>query len=278
MQALQLVEQWPVTTVAAAAVLPDGSVATHGPADHVFRLASISKMLVGWTIQVACEEGTVHLDQPVGQPGCTLRHLLAHAGGYAFDGPDPISRPGARRIYSNTGIELAAAALAEQAGMPYADYQREALLQPLGMSATELRGSPAHGVRSTVADLLRFVHELTNPRLISADSAAAFRSVQFPGLPGLVPGVGRYDDCPWGLGAEIRGGKQPHWTGQRNSAATFGHFGGAGTLLWVDPGAHVACLALTDRPFDEWSQQALVLWPALADAVLAELAGAGGDR
>jgi CubicO group peptidase (beta-lactamase class C family) len=282
MQALQLVDQWPVTTVAAAVVLPDGSVATRGSIDHPFRLASISKMMVGWTIQVACEEGTVHLDQPVGQQGCTLRHLLAHAGGYAFDGPDPITRPGVRRIYSNTGIELAAAALAEHAGMPYADYQREAVLEPLGMSASELRGSPAHGLRSTVHDLLRFVDEVVTPRLISPASAQAFRSVHFPGLPGLVPGVGRFDDCPWGLGTEIRGDKQPHWTGQRNSAATFGHFGGAGTLLWVDPGAHVACLALTDRPFDEWSQQALQLWPVLADAVLAEVGHgthtAGGGR
>ena len=106
--------------------------------------------------------------------------------------------------------------------------------------------------------------------LISAGSAAEFRSVQFPGLQGVVPGVGRFDDCPWGLGAEIRGTKQPHWTGSRNSPATFGHFGGAGTLLWVDPGVHVACVALTDRPFDEWATEALRLWPAFSDAVLAE--------
>jgi CubicO group peptidase (beta-lactamase class C family) len=277
MQALQLVDRWPVDTVAAAVVLPDGSIAVHGAVDHSFRLASISKMMVGWTLQIACEEGTVHLDQAVGQPGCTLRHLLAHAGGYAFDGAEPIARPGVRRIYSNTGIELAAAFLAEQAGMPYAEYQREALLQPLGMSATELRGSPAHGVRSTATDLLRFVGELFAPRLIGPESATAFRSVQFPGLPGVVPGVGRFDDCPWGLGTEIRGGKQPHWTGSLNSPDTFGHFGGAGTLLWVDPGAHVACLALTDRPFDEWSADALQLWPALADAVLIGAARGPGD-
>ena len=108
--------------------------------------------------------------------------------------------------------------------------------------------------------------------MISAESAAHYHTVQFPGLPGLVPGVGRYDDCPWGLGTEIRGTKQPHWTGTRNSPDTFGHFGGTGTLLWVEPGAHVACIALTDRPFNDWSAQALQLWPALSDAVLAEAA------
>ena len=97
MKALQLVAEWPVRRVAAAVVAADGTVATTGPIDHSFRLTSVTKMLVGWAMLVACEEGTVHLDQLVAQEGCTLRHLLAHAGGYAFDGPDPIARPGARR-------------------------------------------------------------------------------------------------------------------------------------------------------------------------------------
>ena len=270
MGALAATDRWPVHTVAAAAVMPDGTVATVGPIDAPFRLASLSKLLVAWAMLVACEEGTVHLDQPAGQPGCTLRHLLSHAGGYAFDGPTPIAKPGVRRIYSNSGIELAAAALVEAAGMPFEAYLREAVLAPLGMSATQLRGSPAHGVTSTVADLVLFVAELRAPRLVHPNTAHAFRSVQYPGLAGIVPGVGRYDDCQWGLGAEIRGNKQPHWTGTLNSPETFGHFGGAGTLLWVDPGVQVACLALTDRPFDEWSSVALQLWPALADAVITE--------
>jgi CubicO group peptidase (beta-lactamase class C family) len=270
MKALAQTATWPVTTVAAAVVGPNGDVATVGPTDHVFRLASISKMIVGWTVLVACEEGTLDLEQPVGQPGCTLRHLLSHAGGYGFDGTEPIAAPGRRRNYSNTGIELAAAALASAAGMGYAEYQREAVLVPLGMTATELRGSPAHGVRSSVDDMLRFIAELRSPTLISSTSANEFSTVQFPGLAGMVPGVGRYDDCPWGLATEIRGAKRPHWTGLRNSTATFGHFGGAGTLLWVDPGVHVACLALTDRPFDEWSADALRLWPAFSDAVIDE--------
>ncbi len=271
MEALQLVSEWPVRTVSVGVVRPDGSVSTTGPTEHSFRLASVTKLLSSWAILIAVEEGTLALDQPIGQPGCTLRHLLAHAGGYAFDGSEPIARPGVRRIYSNTGIELAAAALADAAEMPFAQYLLEAVLAPLGMSSTVLRGSPAHGARSTVGDLIRFVGELLDPQLLSAETATHLRTVQFPGLPGLVPGVGRYDDCPWGLGAEIRGNKQPHWTGHHNSPATFGHFGGAGTLLWVEPGAHVACIALTDRPFDEWSAEALQLWPALSDAVLAEV-------
>jgi CubicO group peptidase (beta-lactamase class C family) len=212
----------------------------------------------------------VHLDQAVAQQDCTLRHLLAHAGGYAFDGVQPIARPGVRRIYSNTGIELAAQAVADAAEMPFEQYLREAVFEPLGMRSTRLTGSPAHGIRSTVTDVLAFIRELRTPTLLSAASAAAYRTVQFPELSGLVPGVGRFQPCPWGLGTEIKGAKHPHWTGRSNSEETFGHFGGAGTLLWVDPGAQIALLALTDRPFDDWSAEALTLWPALADAVLLE--------
>ena len=58
--------------------------------------------------------------------------------------------------------------------------------------------------------------------------------------------------------------------GTTNSPSTFGHFGGAGTFAWVDPAVGVASLALTDRPFDDWAEAALALWPAFSDAVLDE--------
>jgi CubicO group peptidase (beta-lactamase class C family) len=271
MKALRLTATWPVANVAAAAIAPDGSVDAIGDTERPFRIASISKMVVGWTALVAVEEGIVELDQPYGQQGCTLRHLLAHAGGYPFDGTEPIARAGKRRIYSNIGIELATECIAAAAGMPYSDYQREAVLEPLAMMATSLHASPAYGLHSTVDDLVRFIGELRSPRLITTDSAAVFRTSQFPELAGIVPGIGRFDTCPWGLATEVRGHKSPHWTGAANSPSTFGHFGGAGTLLWVDPGVEVAAVALTDRPFDEWSADALTLWPQWSDAVLQEL-------
>jgi CubicO group peptidase (beta-lactamase class C family) len=272
-QALQQCRRWPVANVSAAVVTSEGPVATEGDTDHVYRLASIAKVVTAWATLVAVEEGIVDLDQPVGQPGCTLRHVLAHAGGYAFDGDQPITRPGVRRIYSNTGIEMAADAVQSAAGMPFADYLTEAVLGPLGMSATELRGSPAHALWSSVDDVCRFAAELMAPVLITDDTANAVRTVQFPGLRGVVPGVGSFDECDWGLGAEIRGRKQPHWTGAGNSPDTYGHFGGAGTIVWVDPAVGAALIALTDRPFDEWSADALALWPQLSDAVLDELTG-----
>jgi CubicO group peptidase (beta-lactamase class C family) len=269
-QVLELIDTWPVDTVAAAAVGPNGTVNTRGELDHQFRVASVAKPITTWACLVAVEEGIVALDQPVGQPGCTLRHLLSHAGGYPFNGAEPIAKPARTRIYSNTGIEMAAQAVADAAGVTFEVYLSEAVLQPLGMTSTALHGSPAHRMRSTAGDLVTFVTEVRSPTLISRASLAEATTIQFPELSGIIPGVGRYSPCPWGLGFEIRGTKQPHWTGTTNSPSTFGHFGGAGTFIWVDPAVGVACLALTDRPFDEWAEQALQLWPAFSDAVLAE--------
>lgn len=268
-----LTETWPVDTVAATVICPDGAVATIGDQQHRFRIASVAKMLTAWACLIAVEEGIVALDQPAGQPGCTLRHLLSHSGGYGFDGARPIARPERTRIYSNTGIELAAQLVADAAGMTFSEYLGEGVLRPLGMMSTELNGSPAHRMSSTAADLTRFVLEVRGPRLISPETASEAASVQFPGLNGTIPGLGRYTPCPWGLGFEIRGDKQPHWTGTTNSPQTFGHFGGAGTFLWVDPAVGVACIALTDRAFDDWAQEALLAWPTFSDAVLAEVAG-----
>ncbi len=82
----------------------------------------------------------------------------------------------------------------------------------------------------------------------------------------MVPGLGRFDPCDWGLGPELHDGKAPHWMGAQNSAATFGHFGGAGTFLWVDPEAGLAVGVLTDREFGPWAR---IVWPAFSDALLA---------
>jgi CubicO group peptidase (beta-lactamase class C family) len=263
---LDVVSTWPVPH-ASAAVLRNGSVAARcGDSEFPYRLASLSKMITAWATLIACEEGVVSLDDEVGP--ATLRHLLAHAAGYGFDGETPIMGPGKRRIYSNTGIETAAAHVAKQADMPFDRYLREAVFEPLGMTSSELRGSAAFAVWSTLDDTCRFLSELMRPTLVSADTARDATTVQFPELGGVVPGLGSFRPCPWGLGIEIRGEKWPHWTGSRNSPRTFGHFGGSGTMAWVDPAIDVGLVALTDRDFDQWPAEALAAWSSLSDAVV----------
>lgn len=278
MSVLGAVTAWPVDHVAAAVVTPDGTVETIGDHDRSFRLASLSKPMTAWAVMVAVEEGIVQLDAPprhaLVQQGATLRHLLAHAAGYAFDGPDPITGVERRRIYSNTGIEKAADEVAGAAGMPFGEYLREAVFEPLGMTHASLRGSAAYGVWADLDDMVRWLGEMLRPRLIASSSYAEVVSPQYPALAGIVPDVGRFDPCPWGLGVEVRGDKAPHWTGRANSPGTFGHFGGSGTMMWADPAIDTGLVALTDRRFDEWRDEALLRWPELSDAVVAERAGA----
>jgi CubicO group peptidase (beta-lactamase class C family) len=266
--ALAQIDGWQVDHKAAGVVSGDASWA-HGPVDRVFRLASVTKLFTAVAVLVAAEEGILDLDEPAGPPGSTVRHLLGHASGLPFEGTRPISEPGRRRIYSNTGIEQVAAFLAERAEMRFEEYLSAAILEPLGLAGTSLaEGSPAAGLYGPLEDLLVFARELMGPTLVAAETLDEATSVSFPGLVGVLPDFGRYEPLDWGLGFEIRDAKSPHWTGERNSPSTFGHFGGSGTFLWVDPEAGAACACLTDRGFGQWAKDA---WPPFSDAVLAEL-------
>jgi CubicO group peptidase (beta-lactamase class C family) len=268
---LASIDEWPVPHAAAAVVHHETVVATHGEIDRVFRLASISKVITAWTCLIAVEEGSVSLDDAVGPPGSTLRHCLAHAAGYGFDTSSPIMGVGKRRIYSNTGIETAAKHVAERTGLMFADYMNEAIFEPLAMHDTSLKASPAYAVFSTIHDMTLFMKELMSPTLISHATAQDAITVQYPELGGVIPGLGSYKPNPWGLGIEIRDGKQPHWTGTLNSPRTFGHFGGSGTMMWIDPKINTGLIALTDLDFDKWPSEALTAWSSLSDAVIRSL-------
>lgn len=267
MGALETIDSWGADHAAAGVAGRDRVLATYGPEAHVFRWASVAKLLTAGAVLVAAEEGILELDEPAGPEGSTVRHLLAHASGLPFEGAEPIARPGERRIYSNTGYEELGRLVEERAEMPFAEYLGAAVLEPLGMAGTGLRGSPASEVFGPLSDLLRFARELLAPSFVADETFAEATAVAFPGLSGVLPGFGRQEPLDWGLGFELKDGKGPHWTGSRNSPRTFGHFGGAGTFLWVDPNAGLALACLTDRDFGEWAADA---WPPFSDAVLEE--------
>jgi CubicO group peptidase (beta-lactamase class C family) len=265
MKALDAVESWPVSTAAVAVVTPDGVASRVGP-DDVLPWASVTKLLTALATLVAIEQGAVTLDEAAGPPGSTMRHLLAHASGLAPDEDTVLAQPGRRRIYSNRGYELLAERVAERSGVPFEEHLRRTVLNPLGMNETTLAGSPAHAARGPLSDLTKLAGELLTPTIAPGLRAEATSTV-FPGLTGVFPGFGRQDPNDWGLGFEIRDHKRPHWTGEGNSPATFGHFGRSGTFLWVDPVANLACVCLTDREFGPWAAEA---WPQLSDRVLGE--------
>jgi CubicO group peptidase (beta-lactamase class C family) len=264
-RALWSVHGWGAPNVSAAVVAPTGTVALVGDGHRRFALASVTKLLLALATLVAVEEGTIDLDEPAGPPDATVRHLLAHTSGLGFDG-GIVARPGTRRVYSNAGFDALAEHLGVRAEMDAADYVEAAVLHPLAMAATGVRHVPlSSGATSSVADLARLARELLSPTLIAPSTLAEATDVAFPGLDGVLPGFGTLRPNDWGLGFERRSHKDPHWTGATNSPATFGHFGSAGTFLWVDPAIERSLVVLTDRPFGSWAAAA---WPCLSDAIV----------
>lgn len=262
---------WPTDAASAAVVRADGSVVSTGSLERPFRLASVSKPLTAIATLVAVEEGIVGLDDPVGPPGSTLRHLLSHASGLAPEQRRLLTEPGTRRIYSNAGFELTAEFVAARADMEFGAYLGEAVFEPLQMTRALLEGSPAHGISASLADLVLLMQELVrpDPELLARETRVQLASAVFPEIPGVLPGFGTQVPNPWGLGVELRGHKDPHWTGRTNSPSTYGHFGRSGGFFWVDPHRSCALVVLTDHDFGPWAHEC---WPELADAVVDELA------
>lgn len=265
MSALEKIVQWPADNVAGALITPAG-IETVGGTAREYDIKSVTKPVVAMGIMLAVEEGAVELDQSAGPEGSTLRHLLSHASGVDFDSRDAKRPVEDRRIYSSAGYEWAADIVADATGMPFGEYLQEGLLKPLGMNSTRLEGSAGHGLISSVGDLVKFASEVLNPRIIHEDTLAEMRTVQFPELRGIVPGYGMHRPCPWGLGFEIHGEKNPHWMGANMPADAAGHFGMSGTYLWV--AGDTAMVALTDRDFGEWAKP---LWQETNEAIWAEI-------
>lgn len=271
MDALAQIDDWPVETVGAAVVLSGrGIVASRGAIDHVFPLASVTKLLTAQAVLLAVEEGVLELDDAAGPPGATLRHLLAHASGLSFDGDQIHGKVGQRRIYSNGGYALLGQLVAERSGFSFADYFAEGVAAPLGMTRTAIIGPAGHAGSGSVTDIAAIAGELLAPTLLAAQTHAAATSIAYPGLSGVLPGFGVQRPNDWGLGPEIKGRKHPHWTGNNNAPETVGHFGQSGTLCWADPVAGVGLVVLTDRNFGDWARER---WPVLSDAVLAQWVG-----
>ncbi len=267
---LAAIDGWDADHTAAAVVGPDGPIARYGDPDHRFRWASITKLATAMAVLTAIDDGGIDLDEPAGPPGSTVRHLLAHASGLAFDGDSLLAPPGTRRIYSNTGFDLLGGLVGERSGREFAVAVVDRLLAPLGMADTELVERPSQGLYGTLRDAAALTHEMLRPTLISPGTFATAVTVAFPGLKGRLPGVGTFDPLDWGLGFELRDDKDPHWTGRRNSTGTYGHFGASGTFIWVDPALDRALVCLTDREYGSW---ALDAWPALSDRLVQALSG-----
>jgi CubicO group peptidase (beta-lactamase class C family) len=259
------VAAWPTGSSAVVVVDAHGEVARCGDLAASRPWASVTKVLTAVAALQAVEVGAVGLDEPAGPGGSTLAHLLGHASGLSFDTDRTLAAPGLRRVYSNRGYELLAQHLEERCARRFEELLEEWVLGPLGLTGTRLAGSPAHGARGPVADLGRLARELLAPAVLPAQVVHRVSTVAFAGLAGVLPGFGRQAPNDWALGCEVRDGKAPHWTSPDNDPATFGHFGQAGSFVWVDPAAGLACASAGDTPFGPWAAEA---WPRLSTLVL----------
>jgi CubicO group peptidase (beta-lactamase class C family) len=267
MSAFDQLREWPAPLAAAGVTNANDTIDDAGDFDRPQPWASVTKLVTAYGVLRLLEVGEIDLDEPAGPAGSTVRHLLAHASGLNFEGSTSISPPGRRRVYSGGGFEVLGGLVEQRMGSSVADYLATAVFEPLGMTTSTLAGSAASGGMGSARDLLAFARELLAPTLVDRETLSQATTVAFPGLDGVLPGFGRRDPNDWGLGFELRDGKDPHWTGRTNSPATFGHFGQQGSFLWVDPRIGLACVALTSVPFGAWAAQA---WPRFSDAVIAE--------
>lgn len=71
----------------------------------------------------------------------------------------------------------------------------------------------------------------------------------------------------WGLGVELRGDKNPHWTPTQASPISFGHAGASGCLVWHDPLADFSWTILGNRLFGSWWMRWQTIGTAIYQAV-----------
>ncbi len=136
--------------------------------DAVFRIASLTKQFTAAAIMMLAERGLLSIDTPIetylpdwparGRT-VTVRRLLNHTSGiWSHDSaridrtrrPNPpveevieliyaqpfAFEPGERYSYNNSGYLLLGAIVAAVSGKPYADFLRDEIFSPLGMSRT----------------------------------------------------------------------------------------------------------------------------------------------
>jgi CubicO group peptidase (beta-lactamase class C family) len=146
----------------------------------LYRIASITKTFTGTAIMQLRDEGLLHLDDPAiahlpelkdaASPfgpieTVTIRRMLSHESGFAGEPPDTdwttpayegdagrnlerIGRSGTRippnmqQKYSNLAYQLLGEIVARRSGVPYPEYIRSNILEPLGMAGSAFEPMP----------------------------------------------------------------------------------------------------------------------------------------
>ena len=273
----------------------------HPKVDQRFRIGSVTKTFTATIVFQLVQEGKLRLDSTLDEhlPGIvpqggeiTIRHLLSHRSGLAnitdypewlnkaerspstspinslrFAASKPLAfRPGSQERYSNTNYIALGLVIEKIMGRSYAQELRERVLDPLGLSRTELpttRRLPdladggynpnlpwaAGAIVSNAHDLSRFYSALLSGRLLSAASLEAMKAT-----------ASYYGVVRAGLGI---------FSTDLACGRSWGHGGGIldyGTLVTAsEEGDRVAVVSLHGRGYIPWIGRALLCAePALA--------------
>ena len=199
----------------------------HPKADQRFRIGSVTKTFTATIVFQLMQEGKLRLDSTLQEhlPGVvprggeiTIRHLLGHRSGLAnitdypewlnqaerspstspinslrFAASKPLAfRPGSRERYSNTNYIALGLVIEKVTGRSYAEELEQRVLDPLGLSRTELPTTrrlsdlddagynpnlpwAAGAIVSNAHDLSRFYSALLSGRILSAASLRAMK-------------------------------------------------------------------------------------------------------
>lgn len=275
------------------------SVAT----DSIFLLGSITKPIVATALMRLVEDGRLGLFEPVqryipefaqpGKPPVTPWHLLTHTSGieedtsYGFLRPrrEPASAyldaalrstiltvPGTQYRYCSLSFYIVAELIARLSGLPYAEYLRAHIFEPLGMSSTGFDpddidsarrvpvrnmgdllpyfislAAPGGGLWSAAADLVTFGQAFLNDGLHGSYhllSPAWIEIMTQEHTTGLLQAHPYEAERPhYGLGWQTKG-RDPQLPG---SPRAYCHNGVTGTQLWIDPAWDLICVFLTNE-------------------------------
>jgi CubicO group peptidase (beta-lactamase class C family) len=292
--------------------------------DTIFEAGSVAKQFTAAAVLLLARDGKLSIDDPVrkyvpelpdyGVP-LTIRHMLTHTSGLRDWGSvagiagwprttrvhthahmlDIVSRqkalnftPGSAWSYSNTGYNLAAVLVSRVSGQPFADFSRDRIFKPLGMTRTSWRDDFTRvvkhraiayqsqadgyhedmpfenvhgngGLLTTVGDLLRWNENFQSPKI----GDAAFVAEQQ--TPGRFTD-GKAHDYAFGL-----------TVGQYRGAREVSHSGstaGYRAFLTRFPDQHVSVAVLCNAANANPTQYAHAVAEAYLGQVLSPLAAA----
>jgi CubicO group peptidase (beta-lactamase class C family) len=169
-----------------------------------YRLASITKTITALAILQLVEEGKIDLDSeiqvyvpyfPRKKWPVTVRQILGHLGGIShyrnytaeghlkepkntrqaiaiFQDFDLVAEPGTRYNYSSYGFNLLGAAVEGASGLPYGEYIKKYIFNPLGMEDSRL-DNPRDLIANRVQGYLSVKRELKNSEFVDISSRFA---------------------------------------------------------------------------------------------------------